>query len=184
MKNIPFYSYYWHCDGNIRIISKQNQSIIIKGTVQGHMKMLYSKQENNHVIFTELLLQTFLNYSAYNLNSVIWKYPEHKQLTALMPFLISALSGEYWVYLSACGRWCLRVAVLAPKYHGACMMYWGMWGLMSLGKNSTSNHMINLSLRTAEAMKVKDDPDERPSSCKVTVLKHINKPITVDPASH
>ena len=49
------------------------------------------------------------------------------------------------------------------------------------GKNSTHNHMINLSLGTDEALKVKDDPDERPPSCKVTVLKHINKGLTVDP---
>lgn len=154
-------------DGNIRIISKQNQSLIIKGTVQGHMKMLYSKQENNHVIFTELLLQTFLNYSAYNLNSVIWKYPEHKQLTALIPFLISALSGEYWVYFSACGRWCLRVAVLAPKYHGACMMYWGMWGLMSLGKTVPAiMWLISVSGQTKcwkwKMILMRDHPHVRP----------------------
>ena len=154
-------------EGNIRIISKQNQSLIIKGSVQWHTKMLYSKQEHNLVIFTELLLQTFLNDSAYNLNSEIWKYPEHKQLTALIPFLISAFSGEYWVYLSACGRWCLRVAVLAPKYHGACMMYWGMWGLMSLGKTAPAiMGLISVSGQTKcwkwKTILMRDHPHVRP----------------------
>ena len=65
--------------------------------------------------------------------------------TSFTPLLNHSLANRFC--LSSCGLWCLSVGVVAPKYHGACIIYCGMCGLMSLCRSkqtqSLSLQLIN-----------------------------------------
>ena len=63
--------------------------------------------------------------------------PSDFPCTSFTPLLYHSCIPANVLIFSGCCRWWFSVGAVEPKYQGACIMYWGMCGLISLWKQRT-----------------------------------------------